>query len=230
MYSMYSVPMKGSLTALMLTMGSFWAARITRRPIRPNPLIPILTGFKLLVAPWQLTMSANSGFKEAPPTKKPSMSGFSERPGAVFALADPPYKIRVLAATSAPAICPRYSRMEACVSCACSGVAVRPVPIAQIGSYAMTTFSQSSFVKTSAYALIWGKTKSFVVPASRFSRGSPQHAMTERPLSNAYLALAATSPSGSPFPRRSEWPTTTHPTPISVSISALVSPVKAPLP
>ena len=42
-------------------------------------------------------------------------------------MADPPYKIRTLAAISAPAICPMYSRMALCVSCACSGVAVKPV-------------------------------------------------------------------------------------------------------
>ena len=32
--------------------------------------------------------------------------------------------------------------MKACTSCACSGVAVRPVPIAQTGSYATTACSK----------------------------------------------------------------------------------------
>mmetsp|Transcript_8704 Transcript_8704/g.8276 ORF Transcript_8704/g.8276 Transcript_8704/m.8276 type:complete len:262 (-) Transcript_8704:153-938(-) len=222
--------MKGSLTATMLTIGSFWAARMTRRPIRPNPLIPMLTGLRDFSPPWQFTISANSGFKEAPPTRKPSISGFEDRLGAVAAVADPPYRIRVFSAASAPAISPIYLRISACVFCACSGVAVRPVPIAQMGSYATTTFSQSSLVKTSAYALIWGKTNSLVVPASRDSSGSPQHAITLRPLSSAYLAFLATSSLGSPFPRRSECPITTQPTPISASISAEVSPVNAPFP
>ena len=118
----------------MLTIGSFCAARMTRRPMRPNPLIPMLTGFNDFSLPLQLTISANSGFNDAPPTKKPSMSGLLDNPGAVLPLADPPYKIRVFSATSAPAISPRYFLISACVSCACSGVAVKPVPIAQMGS------------------------------------------------------------------------------------------------
>jgi len=44
-----------------------------------------------LAATIALTMSANSGLSEAPPTRKPSMSGIAERSGAFFALADPPY-------------------------------------------------------------------------------------------------------------------------------------------
>ena len=45
-------------------------------------------------------MSANSGLSEAPPTRKPSTSGHAERSGAFFALAEPPYWMRILAATS----------------------------------------------------------------------------------------------------------------------------------
>ena len=36
-------------------------------------------------------MSPNSALREAPPTKKPSMSGHAERAPALAALADPPY-------------------------------------------------------------------------------------------------------------------------------------------
>jgi len=37
-------------------------------------LIPTLTGPASTLAPLALIMSINSGFKEAPPTKKPSIS------------------------------------------------------------------------------------------------------------------------------------------------------------
>ena len=37
------------------------------------------------------TMSAISGLSDAPPTRKPSMSGNAESSGAFFAFAEPPY-------------------------------------------------------------------------------------------------------------------------------------------
>lgn len=45
-------------------------------------------------------------------------------------------------ATSAETLFLSQSRRAACTSWACSGVATLPVPIAQTGSYAMTTLSQ----------------------------------------------------------------------------------------
>ena len=54
------------------------------------------------------------------------------------ALTDPPYWIRTVAAASAPAIDARSVRSAPHTACASAGVAVRPVPIAQIGSYATT--------------------------------------------------------------------------------------------
>lgn len=42
-------------------------------------------------------MSANSGFKDAPPTRNPSMSSFADRPGAVLALAEPQHPPRQFA-------------------------------------------------------------------------------------------------------------------------------------
>ena len=44
------------------------------------------------------TMSLNSGFNEAPPTRKPSTSGMAESSGAFFALAEPPYWMRIASA------------------------------------------------------------------------------------------------------------------------------------
>eukprot|EP00961_Rhodomonas_salina_P244899 3309453-Rhodomonas_salina.7 len=36
-------------------------------------------------------MSPNSGLSDAPPTRKPSMSGHADSSGAFLALAEPPY-------------------------------------------------------------------------------------------------------------------------------------------
>src|SRR5207237_191378 len=63
---------------------------------------------------------------DAPPTRAPSTSACWSSPGALSGLHDPPY--RTGTSTS--------DRMNACPSCAISGVAVRPVPIAHTGSYA----------------------------------------------------------------------------------------------
>ena len=41
------------------------------------------------------TMSTNSGLSEAPPTRKPSMSGIAESADAFLALAEPPYWMRI---------------------------------------------------------------------------------------------------------------------------------------
>merc|ERR1712078_487949 len=76
------------------------------------------------------TISANSGLSDAPPTKKPSMSGIAESSGAFLALAEPPYWMRIASATSEEAFSEISLRMPACVACASSGVAVRPVPMA----------------------------------------------------------------------------------------------------
>ena len=44
------------------------------------------------------TMSAISGLSEAPPTRKPSMSGNALSSGAFFAFAEPPYWMRISSA------------------------------------------------------------------------------------------------------------------------------------
>merc|ERR1719213_180217 len=48
-------------------------------------------------------MSLNSGFIEAPTTRKPSMSGQADSSGAFLAFAEPPYWMRIPAATSGEA-------------------------------------------------------------------------------------------------------------------------------
>lgn len=47
-----------------------------------------------------LMMSTNSGLSEAPPTRKPSMSGFLARSRALAAVTEPPYWMRRLLDTS----------------------------------------------------------------------------------------------------------------------------------
>src|SRR5690606_15079692 len=70
---------------------------------------------------------------EAPPINPPSTSGLENSAAALSGLQLPPYRIgsepAILASRAATS-----PRMKACTSCACSGVATRPVPMAQTGS------------------------------------------------------------------------------------------------
>merc|ERR1712204_155231 len=61
------------------------------------------------------TISANSGLSEAPPTRKPTMSGIAESSGAFLALAEPPYWMRMASATAAEAFSAISLRMPAWV-------------------------------------------------------------------------------------------------------------------
>ena len=58
-----------------------------------------------------LTMSAISGLREAPPTRKPSMSGHADSSGAFLALAEPPYWMRIASAVSWSASLAIHSRI-----------------------------------------------------------------------------------------------------------------------
>ena len=49
-------------------------------------------------------ISTNSGFNEAPPTKKPSTFALSLKSLAFLPLTEPPYKILVFSACSAPMV------------------------------------------------------------------------------------------------------------------------------
>src|SRR6185312_10833926 len=74
-----------------------------------------------------LTISRNSlATSEAPPISPPSTSGMAKIAAAFAALTLPPYRILTPADSLA--------RRNACTACACSGVALRPVPMAQTGS------------------------------------------------------------------------------------------------
>mmetsp|Transcript_8696 Transcript_8696/g.22505 ORF Transcript_8696/g.22505 Transcript_8696/m.22505 type:complete len:241 (+) Transcript_8696:548-1270(+) len=120
--------------------------------------------------------------------------------------------------------------MKACVSCACSGVAVRPVPMAQTGSYAITTrFSSSALMPARPFSSC-ALTTALVVPPSRSSLSSPMHRMALRPASSTFFVLALISASSSPkIERRSECPVSTCEQPTDEIIGMEVAPVNAPL-
>ena len=48
-YTMYATSMKGSFTATTTVLGLFTAARHTRRPMRPKPLMPMRTRVSAMV-------------------------------------------------------------------------------------------------------------------------------------------------------------------------------------
>ena len=67
------------------------------------------------------------------------MSGWPISSAMLPGFTEPPYWMRTFAAGSAPNSASTTRRMWAHMFWASSEVAVRPVPIAQIGSYAMTS-------------------------------------------------------------------------------------------
>lgn len=88
-------------------------------------------------------ISKNSGFKDAPPTKNPSIFGLEISSEAFFAVTDPPYYILTPFDISSE----KFSAIQDLIyEWACSAYsedAVLPVPIAHIGSYAITILDQS---------------------------------------------------------------------------------------
>mmetsp|Transcript_16677 Transcript_16677/g.41979 ORF Transcript_16677/g.41979 Transcript_16677/m.41979 type:complete len:307 (-) Transcript_16677:150-1070(-) len=181
-------------------------------------------------APWHaVIISMNVGFKLAPPTRKPSMSCFARSSAQFSGVTLPPYWIRTFSATSALTAVLRYSRIEACVSCAWSGVATLPVPIAHTGSYAMTMSSQ--LVILGRTAVNWRLFTSSVLPDSRSSSDSPMQKMTLTPAFWHNSSLVAVTSSVSPYlTRRSEWPIKVHAISMSLRCSTFHSPVNAPMP
>lgn len=72
-------------------------------------------------------------FKAAPPTSAPSISGHLINSSMLSGVTEPPYNIRTAFATSSPYDFLRYFLIAKCTAWAISGVALRPVPIAQTG-------------------------------------------------------------------------------------------------
>ena len=73
-------------------------------------------------------------FNAAPPISPPSTSGFEKISLALSAFTLPPYKMETLSEIVFPYFFSTVSLINLCISCACSGEAVSPVPIAQTGS------------------------------------------------------------------------------------------------
>src|ERR671924_958124 len=125
----------------------------------------------------------------------------------------------------------RIDFTSACASSACSGVAVRPVPIAHTGSYAIARRSRWSSWTTTRSASTCRRTTASVSPASRSAAVSPTHAITLRPPSSApSTRRAAVSSVSANICRRSEWAMIAPVTPSSRSIGAETSPVYGPSP
>ena len=72
------------------------------------------------------------------------MSSSERRSAAFSGFIEPPYWIRTASATSSPYVSATMARIPACASWAIAGVAVRPVPIAQTGSYAIVVSATRS--------------------------------------------------------------------------------------
>ena len=72
--------------------------------------------------------------REAPPINPPSISDWENNSLEFVGLQEPPYSIDVLLLISVPNLSDIKERIKKCISCACTELAVLPVPIAQIGS------------------------------------------------------------------------------------------------
>jgi hypothetical protein len=115
-----------------------------------------------------LIMSVKVGFREAPPTKKPLMSACLLRSLQFFSLTLLPYIILVLSATLSLTSFFNHPLIAAWTSWACLVVATLPVPIAHIGSYAMTILDQSAIFSLTAFSCV--VTTSMVLLSSLCSR------------------------------------------------------------
>src|SRR5882724_1281322 len=169
-----------------------------------------------------------SGVRLAPPTRTPSRSGSASSASALPGFTLPPYSTE----TGPGHPCrPRWLRMKRWTSAASRGVAFFPVPMAQTGSYATTTFARSpAWVTSAATGSSWRRTASSVRPASRSARVSPTQRSGVTPAARAAFTLSALCSSVSPNRwRRSECPTSVSVAPASVTSASDSSPVNAPL-
>src|SRR3954451_4855751 len=170
----------------------------------------------------------DSGSSDAPPTSAPSTSGSASSPAGLSGFTEPPYRIRVRSACSGSRSA-TSARTKPIASWACSGVAFLPVPIAQIGSQAITTSPSRSACTFSSPSCTWWRSLRSVSPASRSSSVSPTHSNGTSPASSAAGTFACSARSVSPKScRRSECPRTVPCTSSSLSIRGLTSPVNGP--
>mmetsp|Transcript_299 Transcript_299/g.840 ORF Transcript_299/g.840 Transcript_299/m.840 type:complete len:212 (+) Transcript_299:355-990(+) len=123
----------------------------------------------------------------------------------------------------------RILRQMECTRCAISGVATFPVPMAQTGSYAITTRSISSgLIPARPFFSCTSQTS----PTKSFSNSasvSPMHNITDIPCSISFKHCALMYSSVSLLMvRRSECPANAHSTPMLFSIPDEIPPVNAP--
>src|SRR5699024_1472636 len=148
-----------------------------------------------------------SASRDAPPTSAPSICS---RPiySLMFAgFTEPPYWTRTLSATSSLYNAAIFLRAVPHISFASSLVADFPVPIAQIGSYAMTTFSTSSADTSRSAFSTWLSTRSICLPASRSASVSPTQTIgTMLFFKVASVFLFTVASVSLKCSRRSEWP------------------------
>ena len=118
------------------------------------------------------------------------MSGIVNRSFAFSDFTLPPYWIITQFATSFPYIFSISSLIHFIVSFASSFVAVFPVPIAQIGSYAIIVFVTSSSESPSKASFVCVVTISFAEPFSLCSKLSPTHTIGFKSKLKAFLKLS----------------------------------------
>src|SRR6266516_312455 len=165
---------------------------VARARRREAPAVEDDERYEGMFAPARQIAMKDSRSSDAPPTSAPSTSGWLRRTAALSGLTEPPYS------TGTSII----DLMNACASCAISGVAVFPVPIAHTGSYARTRLSSASKAESCRCNTL------SVSPRSRSPSVSPTQAMTNMPAASAARALSPTVSSVSPkYCRRSECPT-----------------------
>src|SRR5690625_1619265 len=148
-----------------------------------------------------------SASRDAPPTSAPSMCSRSIYSLMFAGFTEPPYWTRTLSATSSLYNEAIFLRTAPHISFASSLVADFPVPIAQIGSYAMTTFSASSADTSSSAFSTWLSTRSICLPSSRSASVSPTQTIgTMLFFKVASVFLFTVSSVSLKCSRRSEWP------------------------
>mmetsp|Transcript_7061 Transcript_7061/g.25974 ORF Transcript_7061/g.25974 Transcript_7061/m.25974 type:complete len:242 (-) Transcript_7061:200-925(-) len=121
--------------------------------------------------------------------------------------------------------------MNAWTLCAMAGVAVRPVPMAHTGSYAMTIFPRSSSSVDTSRSAPWScvAQTSLTSPASYCALLSPTQITGASPASRIARVLSPTSTSVSwNNSLRSECPTSAKSHPTLTACASDISPVNAP--
>ena len=138
--------------------------------------------------------------------------------------------MRVAWANLSPYVLAKYARIAACTSCAWSGVAVLPVPMAQTGSYAIIIPFNCSAVKLARPFLSWPSMTSMVLLASRSCKVSPTQKITFKPWRMAAATFLFKISSVSPNTlRRSLWPMSVKVAPASLAWTGETAEVNAPL-